>query len=68
VDYFHGCPQRCYKLVFAPLEIGTKNLKMLENLKSAPRFRFIELILATTLYRYDTHTAQKPLHCSGVTQ
>ena len=39
-----------FNLVFAPLETGTKNQKTLENLKSAVQFRFIDLILAITLY------------------
>ena len=43
---------RGVKRVFAPptLEIGTKNQKMLENLKSTSRFRLIDLLLATTQY------------------
>jgi len=43
------------------LEIGSKNQKILENLKPASRFRIIDFILAITLYlRCGTHTAQKP--------
>ena len=38
------------KRVFDPLEIVTKNQKTLENLKSASRFRLIDLIPAITLY------------------
>jgi len=53
-----------------PPEIGTKKQKFLENVKSAVSFRLVGLILAMTSFfcRYDTHTAQKSVHCSGVMQ
>jgi len=38
------------KWAFAPLEIGTKNQKFLENLKLAVKFRSIHLIVAMTVY------------------
>jgi len=51
-----------------PLEIGSENQKMLQNLKSSSRFRLIDLILAITLYftgmALTLHKSQ--LHCSGV--
>ena len=47
------------KRVCTPLGIGFKNQKILENLKSASRFRLIDLILATTLYLPVWHS-----HCT----
>ena len=43
VDCFHGCPQRGQNgfLPTHPMEIGTKNQKLLENLMSVSRFRSI---------------------------
>jgi len=53
---------------FSHLEIGAKNPKMLENLKSASRFRLIYLILAITLYLPALTLHKSQLHCSGVMQ
>ena len=58
VDYFHGCPQRGQN-GFPPSEIGTKNQKVLENLRSASRFQLLDLILAITLYLPVWHS-----HCT----
>jgi len=38
------------KRAFSPLEIGTKNQKFLENLKLAPKFRLIYLIVVMPVY------------------
>jgi len=52
------------KRAFAPLEIGTKNQNVFENLKLAVNFRVIHLIVAMTVYLpvygTDNHTAQEP--------
>ena len=47
----------------SPLEIGTKNQKFLENLKSAAEFRLIHLILAMPVYLKICQ-----VHCSGAMQ
>jgi len=57
-DYFHECPQRLQNAFF-PLEIGSQNQKMLENLKPASRFRLIDFILAITHYLPVWHS-----HCT----
>jgi len=44
---------------FVPPEIGSKNHKILEKLRSASRFRLIDFILATTLYLTVWHS-----HCT----
>jgi len=66
---WHGSPQGG-KTGICPLEIAIKNQKFIENLKSATEFRWIDLILATTVYfQYYTHTAQDPgsqLWCDAV--
>jgi len=52
---------------FPPIEIGTKNQNVLENLQSEALFRSIELLLAMTVYCSMTLTLLKSeFHNSGV--
>jgi len=57
---------------FAPLEIGTKNHKFLENMKLVAKFRLIHLIVAMTVYfpvwRMTLTLHKSQVHCSRVMQ
>ena len=47
----HGRPQGVQNGHFPPLEIGTKNQNLLENVTSAAPFRLIDLFLTMTVYQ-----------------
>jgi len=58
-DRWHGRPQRGAKQISPNLDIGYKDQKFLENLKSGAQFRSTDLILAMTIYLPVWHS-----HCT----